>query len=209
MVDLENVAGEHHFGVLARPGDDGLDLVRREVLGFVHDEVRVDQAAAADISQGRDHQLFFVEHFLEFSAAAFDGLNVLVLDHAEVVVQRLHVRAYFLVHASRKVAQVPVGQRDDGACQEYLFVIIALGERRGKGQKRFPRARFAGDRDQADIFIHQRVQGEHLFHVPGFDARRVHLGDVLDHHVFRVHTAQGGDFLVAGHHEFIGAEFIA
>src|SRR5208283_2793696 len=32
MIDLEDVAGEHHLGALARAGDDGLHLVRGQIL---------------------------------------------------------------------------------------------------------------------------------------------------------------------------------
>ena len=51
LVNLEDIAGEHHLGALSGAGDDGFYLVRGEVLGLVHNKVHLAQGAAADIGQ--------------------------------------------------------------------------------------------------------------------------------------------------------------
>ena len=64
-VDLEDIAREDHLGAFSGTGDDGFDFVRREVLGLVHDEEHLPQAAAADIGQWRNQQLLFFQQGLD------------------------------------------------------------------------------------------------------------------------------------------------
>jgi hypothetical protein len=54
IVDLVRVAGEDDLGAFARARDDGLDLVRREVLRLVDDHVLVGKRATADVGQRLD-----------------------------------------------------------------------------------------------------------------------------------------------------------
>ena len=56
LVDLEDVAREDHLRAFAGAGDDGLHLVRGEVLRLVHDEIHLAEGAAADVGEGRDEQ---------------------------------------------------------------------------------------------------------------------------------------------------------
>ena len=58
LVYLVDVSGKDYLGALSGAGDDGLDLVRGEVLGLVYDEEDVAEAAAADIGQRVDYQFF-------------------------------------------------------------------------------------------------------------------------------------------------------
>jgi hypothetical protein len=57
VVDLPDVAGEDDLGALADAGDDGLDLVGREVLGLVDDHELVGDGSAADVGQRLEHEL--------------------------------------------------------------------------------------------------------------------------------------------------------
>ena len=41
LVYLEQVARKHHLGILPRPRDDGLDLVRRKILSLIDYEVDI------------------------------------------------------------------------------------------------------------------------------------------------------------------------
>lgn len=207
MVDLENVAGEDHFGVFAGAGDDGLDFMRCQVLGFVNDKVSVDEAAAADIGQRGDHEFFLIEQFLEFFGPAFGGVDESVLDHAQVVIQRLHVRADFFIHTAREVSEVFIGKGHDRARQEDLFVIVALFQGGGEREECFAGAGLAGYGDQAQVIVHQGVEGKNLFDIARLDTRGVVPGDMADHHVGRVDIAQRGHVLVARHHAFIGQKF--
>ena len=57
-INLVDVPGEDQLGVLSRACDDRLDLMRGKVLGLIDDEDHVGEAAAADIRQGSDFDLF-------------------------------------------------------------------------------------------------------------------------------------------------------
>ena len=46
LVYLVDVSGEYYLGALSGTGDDGLDLVRSEVLGLVYDEEDVAEAGS-------------------------------------------------------------------------------------------------------------------------------------------------------------------
>ena len=89
-IDLENIAGKDDLGVFTGSGNDGLHLMRGEVLGLIHDETYVGYASATDISQRGDHQFLIIDRignhlvFLVF-------LVELVLDELQVVPQRFHV----------------------------------------------------------------------------------------------------------------------
>ena len=52
LVNLENVSREHHFRAFSGPRDDGLYLVRSQVLGFVNDEICIAETPSADICEG-------------------------------------------------------------------------------------------------------------------------------------------------------------
>ena len=72
LVNLENVSREHHFRAFSGPRDDGLYLVRSQVLGFVNDEICIAETPSADICE-RGYEQFLVVHetfeFLVFLAA--------------------------------------------------------------------------------------------------------------------------------------------
>ena len=54
VVDLVGIAGEDDLGAVADAGDDGLDLVGRQVLGLIHDHELMGDAAPADVGEGLD-----------------------------------------------------------------------------------------------------------------------------------------------------------
>src|SRR5262249_40890479 len=49
IVDLKWIAGENDFRVVPYPGDDCLDLVRGQILRFVHDDELVGDTSPADV----------------------------------------------------------------------------------------------------------------------------------------------------------------
>ena len=48
LVYLLNITGKHHFRALTGTGDDGLNLMWSQVLGFINNTVGFAQAAPAD-----------------------------------------------------------------------------------------------------------------------------------------------------------------
>ena len=48
LVYLLNITGKHHFCTFAGTGDDGLNLMRSQVLGFINNTVGLAQTAPAD-----------------------------------------------------------------------------------------------------------------------------------------------------------------
>ena len=105
--------------------------MRSEVLGLVHDEEDVAEAAAADIGQRVDYQFLATEHILDLGDFLTGGREA-ALDDVQVVEQGQHVRAYLVVHRAGQEAEFLVLERDDGAGEEYLPVVAGL--RKGSGQ---------------------------------------------------------------------------
>ena len=169
MVDLLDVAGEDHLRAFAGPGDDRLDLVRREVLGLVDDEEHPLQAAAADVGQRRHHQLLGLQHLADPLGV---GVLVaqLVANDRQVVVQRLHVRVELGGNVAGQIAQVAIAQRHRRPGQEDLPIGRTALQRRGQGQQRLARAGLAHQRHQLDVLVQQGAQGERLLGVAGLDA---------------------------------------
>lgn len=58
LVYLLNITGKHHFCAFAGTGDDGLNLMWGQVLGFIDNTVGLTQAAPTDKGQCLDDQLF-------------------------------------------------------------------------------------------------------------------------------------------------------
>ena len=46
-VNLRNIAQTHHFGAGTRPGDQGLHLLRGEILRFIDDDEAIQKGSAA------------------------------------------------------------------------------------------------------------------------------------------------------------------
>ena len=84
LVYLVDVSGEDYLSAFSGTGDDGLDLVRSEVLGLVHDEEDVAEAAAADIGQRVDYQFLATEHILDLGDFLTGGREA-ALDDVQVV----------------------------------------------------------------------------------------------------------------------------
>ena len=104
-VDLIDVAGEDDFGTLSCPGNDGFNLVRRKVLGFVYNKTDARKAATADIRQGCDGKLFLLYQFVDLLVVLIPFVK-LVLYKFEVVPQRLHVRIELRFDVTRQIADV-------------------------------------------------------------------------------------------------------
>ena len=51
VVDLVRIAGEDDLGVGTAPGDDSLDLMRREILRFVDDQELIRKRATTDVRE--------------------------------------------------------------------------------------------------------------------------------------------------------------
>ena len=124
-VDLEDVAREHHLGAFPGSGDDGLDLVWAQVLGFVDDEDDLRQAASSDIRQRRDVELVLLDHCIESTILAAVVVE-LVLDDVQVVPQWLHVWVDLRRCIARQIADVTVGERHDRPRQIDLSKRLAL-----------------------------------------------------------------------------------
>src|SRR5205085_8643762 len=105
VVELEGDAREDDLRALSTARDDRLDLVRREVLRLVDDEVLVRQAAPADVGERLDLDLPGLEELGETARllplAAAGGEEKL-----EVVEDRLHPGVELLVDVAREVAEI-------------------------------------------------------------------------------------------------------
>ena len=91
MVNLVNVSREDDLCAFTRPCDNRLHLVWCEVLRLVDDEENLDKTPTPDIGQGFNDQLLILQ-VLADPAKLRVSFHELVLDHAEIVIERLHVR---------------------------------------------------------------------------------------------------------------------
>ena len=161
LVDLLYVAREHYLGALPGPGDDGLDLMRGEILGFVYDEENPAQTAAADIGQRGDEKLLVFEHRVYLQGLAAARLEA-VAYHVEIVHQRLYERGHLALLVAREEAQVLIAKYH---CRSREYDLVESGlllQGGGKGQKRLARAGPSGEADQFDCRVQAGVEGEFL-----------------------------------------------
>ena len=195
-VDLVDVSGEDDLRVLAGPGDDRLDLVRREVLGLIHYEEHVCQRSAADVGERRDAELLALDHLGQRSQlAAVSGQPV--ADHRKVVPQRLHVRVQLALHVPGEVAQVSIPERHDGTREIDLAKITTLLERSGERQQRLAGSGSARERYQAGLATLQCIESEDLFGVARLDAVGGAFDDALQRPVGLIVMDEGAQAAVA------------
>ena len=64
IVDLETIASQNDFRAVACAGDDGLDLMWREVLSLIHDHELLWNASTANVGQRLDVQETLVHELL-------------------------------------------------------------------------------------------------------------------------------------------------
>ena len=84
----------------------------------------------------------------------------LMADHGQVVVQRLHVGIELGLDVARQIAEIAIAQRHHRSSQQNLPIALPAFERRGQGQNRLSRSRRADQRDQLDVVVGQRFEGE-------------------------------------------------
>ena len=84
LVNLLDISGKHHLRTFSRTGNDGLYLIRRQVLRLVDDALHFAQAAATYKCQSLNDQLFTFLHIfytLHFSRVG----SKLAFYHVQVV----------------------------------------------------------------------------------------------------------------------------
>src|SRR5712692_9935116 len=105
VVDLVRVAGEDDLGVVADAGDDGLHLVRREVLRLVDDDVLVGDAAAADVRERLDGYQPQVDQLAVAAPRLLVGAGE-AHEELDVVVDGLHPGIQLLLDRAGEEADV-------------------------------------------------------------------------------------------------------
>ena len=189
LVNLLDIAGEHHLGTFSGTGDDGFDFMRGQVLGFVNDAVGFAQASSADEGQGLDDQLSALLHVVQPFQFGGGGRE-LMLDDVQVVEEGLHVGGYFFLCVAGQEADVFVGQGYDGACQQDLFVVAHLPQGSGQGQQGLSGAGLACQGHQLDVGVVQYFEGETLFGISRLDAVVPVLVHPFHHVAERIVTGQ-------------------
>ena len=173
VVDLPDVAAHHDLGAVAHAADDGLHLVRAEVLRLVDDHELVRDAAAADVGERLHHQLaggHQLVHPLLRALAVGIALRAAGAGReqvADVVEDRLHPHGELLVLVAGQVADVAT-ERHDGPRHQQLVEALLLDDllhARGDRHERLARARGADERDQLDVVVEQQVERHRLLHV--------------------------------------------
>ena len=127
IVDLLGVTGQNHFGAFTGAADDGLDLMRRQVLGLVDDHVLARDGAAPDIGQGLEFNLILPDHAID---AQFGGCILFAAvgqphEVGEIVEDRLHPQLHLVVLGAGKIADV-AAERDNGSGYQQFLVAAAF-----------------------------------------------------------------------------------
>ena len=146
LVNLEYVSGEHHLGAFARPGYDGLYLVRGEILRLVADEEHTPQTPAPDVGQRGDHQFLLLQHGL-YPQGFLAGRTELCLDDVQVVHQRLYERTHLGLLVSRDEADVLITKHYRRSCKDDLVEVLGLLYGCGQRQQGLSGSRSACHRD--------------------------------------------------------------
>ncbi len=191
IVDLVRIAGQHHLRALARPGDDGLDLVGRQVLRLVHDEVLVRHAPASYVGERLHLDHAQVKKALDVLPALAPRRRCRGSHQKiEIVADRLHPGLELLVDVAGQEADV-LPERKHGAGDHQALVDAGLDrlfEPCSQRQERFAGSGLSHERHEPDIIVQQQVQGELLLLVP-----RRYPPDAVLH----VHDRQQGALLMA------------
>ena len=161
LVDLENISGEYHLGAVPRPGNDGLDLMRRQVLSLIDDEKRLPQAASADVSQRRNEEFFFF--YKRFDMLPFATARTeLCLDDVQVIHQRLKEWTHLIFLVSRKKANILITKYYRRTRQDNLVEIALLLQCRCQCQESLAGSSAASERNQRNLPVQARIQREFL-----------------------------------------------
>ena len=127
LVDLEYISGENHLRAFAGTGDDGLDLVRGEILRLIDDEESLAEASASDIGERRDHEFLVLEE--AFDLQGFLGRRTeLGLDDIQIVHERLQIRTHLRLLVSRKESDILIAQNDGRTGEDDLIEVTLLLE---------------------------------------------------------------------------------
>lgn len=88
-VNLRDIAKANDLGTRAGSGDQRLHLFGRQVLGFVNDQVLVDEGAASHEIKRLDLDTR-PDQFLRCSPAPFARIRVGFIEDFEIVIERAH-----------------------------------------------------------------------------------------------------------------------
>lgn len=149
MIDLVDIASEDDFSPLLGPGEDGFDLMGSQVLGLIDDLIHFPEAAASNINQGFNGQIFPVEHLLQ-TLKHLTLFGKLIANDAQIVIKRLHIRLDFRLDISRQVLDILIGKRDHRTGEQNLAKLLPALQGRSQGKQCLAGARLAGNRDEFD-----------------------------------------------------------
>ena len=141
VIDLVRIARHDNFGADPRAGHNGFNLMRRQVLGFVHDHVLLGDGTAPDISESFHFQFMGIEQILNLVIHFFRIIlqMALIKNKFQVVKNRLHPVHEFFVFSARQIADI-LAERNDGAGNQnpavFLF-IQGFQQSGGQGQQSF------------------------------------------------------------------------
>src|SRR5690554_4616013 len=187
-VDLRQVAQADDFGTIAGPGDDGLDLVRGQVLGFINDDQAVLEAAAPDVVHGFEVQ----GHLAEDVIHAGSHVLVVFMQGFKVVHDGTQPGLHFFRLGARQKADIFVQSLGRSGGDDALVELAGHSHFNAgcQGQDGFTGAGRTGQVHQVDIRVQQQVQGHGLVDVPGYQApdffvHQVVLVQVFDHQLVR------------------------
>ncbi|MNY22218.1 hypothetical protein D3C86_1558140 [compost metagenome] len=104
-INLVNISGKNDLGIFSCSRNDGLDLMRGQVLGFIYNKENLAQCPSPDIGQRRDHYLF-CSHKLFNPCLHFRVFIKLLLYKPQVVPYWRHIRINLRFYITRQKTNV-------------------------------------------------------------------------------------------------------
>src|SRR3954467_1656251 len=170
-IDLGDVAEAHHLGARAGPGDQGLHLLRRQVLRLVDDQPLVYEGSAAHEIE-RLHLDPGSHQVACGGAAPFAARLVGRVQYIQVVFQRAHPRRHLFLFRAGQEADVLAERHRDARHDDFGIALVVehLREAGGERKERLAGARLTEERDEVDRRVHEQVEREVLLTVTRGDA---------------------------------------
>ncbi len=181
LVNLEYVSREYHLSSFACACDDGLHLVRGQILGLIYDAVGIDETPAADEGERLDHKLFTLHHFVN-SLGLLAARTELCADYIEIILKRLEEGCHLLCLVARQKADVLVRQDDGRTGHDDLVILVCKLHGRGYGYECLSGPGSACQRNQRNLLVQTGVYGEFLLIIARLDSiggERLHQDDLV------------------------------
>lgn len=179
IVDLRGIAEQNDLRTIARTGDQGLQLARRQILRLVQDDELVLERATTHEADGLEmHRFDELTTRLRPLSARNDTFG---RDHFDVVGDRAHPRKDLLAFITGQETDL-FAERDERSSGDDVIGLLRnehAVETSSECEQGFARARLAREGNEVDLGIEKHVHGEILLEALGFHPEKIFAIGVL------------------------------